>query len=51
MQTNENKIQIDYSEIIVSILKQIYAEKIILFDSRPRCDNKTESDLELLIIH
>ena len=50
MQTNENKTQIDYSEIIESILKQIDAEKVILFGSRARGDNKPESDLDLLII-
>lgn len=50
MQTNDNKTQIDYSEIITSILNQIDAEKVILFGSRARGDNNPESDLDLLII-
>jgi predicted nucleotidyltransferase len=41
---------IDYSEIVETILKEVEAEKVILFGSRARGDNKPESDLDLLII-
>lgn len=44
------KNNIEFSEIVKTILKQIDAEKIILFGSRARGDNKPESDLDLLII-
>lgn len=40
----------DYSEIIERILKEIDAEKVILFGSRARGVNRKDSDLDLLII-
>lgn len=42
--------KIDYSQILESILKEIDAEKVILFGSRARGDNRPGSDLDLLII-
>lgn len=43
-------MQINYSEIINLILSEIEAEKVILFGSRARGDNRPESDIDLLII-
>lgn len=40
----------DYSEIIERILKEIDAEKVILFGSRARGNERPGSDLDLLII-
>ena len=42
--------KIDYSQILETILKEIDAEKVILFGSRARGDNRPGSDLDLLII-
>lgn len=50
MQKIDSKTQINYADIVFSILEQIDAEKVILFGSRARGDNKPNSDLDLLII-
>uniref|UniRef100_A0A832DHI8 Nucleotidyltransferase domain-containing protein n=1 Tax=Ignavibacterium album TaxID=591197 RepID=A0A832DHI8_9BACT len=50
METIVNTHKIEYSEIIKRILREVEAEKIILFGSRARGDNKPDSDLDLLII-
>lgn len=50
MDTSANKNKIEYSEIVQTILKEVEVEKVILFGSRARGDNKPESDLDLLII-
>src|SRR3989304_10383747 len=42
--------KIDLSQIISVILREVDAEKVILFGSRARGDNKPSSDLDLLII-
>lgn len=41
---------IDYSEIVNRILGEMDAEKVILFGSRARGDDKPESDLDILIV-
>lgn len=40
----------DYLEIVRAIINEVQAEKVILFGSRARGDNRPESDLDLLII-
>lgn len=40
----------DYSKIVERILREVDVEKVILFGSRARGDDKPESDLDLLII-
>lgn len=50
METTIVKNNIEYSEIVKTILKQIEAEKVILFGSRARGDDNPNSDLDLLII-
>jgi len=42
--------KIDLSQIISVILREVDAEKVILFGSRARGDNKPTSDLDLLVI-
>jgi len=50
METTTTKNNIEYSEIVKTILEEVEVEKVILFGSRARGDNKPESDLDLLII-
>ncbi|NWF49870.1 MAG: nucleotidyltransferase domain-containing protein [Ignavibacteriaceae bacterium] len=50
METTVIRNKIEYSEIIQRILQEVEVEKVILFGSRARGDNKPESDLDLLII-
>ena len=45
-----NPKKIDLSQIINAILREVDAEKVILFGSRARGDNKPTSDLDLLVI-
>jgi len=50
MEITTAKNKIEYSEIVKTILKEVEVEKVILFGSRARGDDKPESDLDLLII-
>jgi len=50
MEPTTAKNNIEYSEIVKTILSEVEVEKVILFGSRARGDNKPESDLDLLII-
>lgn len=50
MELTTAKNKIEYSEIVKAILNEVEVEKVILFGSRARGDDKPESDLDLLII-